>query len=47
LQFPKSLTTNDQLAERLDQVLLIAIGAVILGIVASISSIGGLLIRRR
>ncbi|HEY8825629.1 MAG TPA: hypothetical protein VIP07_12200 [Candidatus Limnocylindria bacterium] len=47
LQFPKSLTTNDQLAERLDQVRLIAIGALILGIVASIGSIARLLMRRR
>jgi len=47
LQFPKPLTTNDQLVEGLDQVRLIAIGALILGIVASISSIAGLLMRRR
>jgi len=47
LQFPKPLTTNDQLVERLDQVRLIAIGALILGIVASIGSIARLLMRRR
>jgi len=47
LQFPKSLATNDQVVERLDQVRLIAIGALILGIVASIGSIARLLMRRR
>jgi hypothetical protein len=47
LQFPRSLATTDQLADRLGQVRLLAIGALILAVGASISSIAGLLMRRR
>ncbi len=47
LQFPRPTTTSDDLAERLDQVGLIAIAGLLVGGAALITSIVALLMRRR
>ena len=47
LQFPKTLTTPDDLAERIDQVRLIATGGLLVGVAALITSVVAVLMRRR
>lgn len=47
LQFPKPVTTTDELAARIDQLQLIAIAGLVIGSAGLIVAIGSLMLRRR